>query len=246
MKGDSGVPYRTKKDIYTLLKDMSGNMEKLFESLDVAVPEYSLESPNRLTYYIEYLLYSGTVLKSLENMNKQMQQAIEQNEIRKIEAWSSKQERKLLEKQMVELQKQIAARDLQIEQQKQSYHQLEMSLQQADQETHQMIQNIISFRDSIIMREGLVSESEEEKTDDLKKLLNSLLKETAQLLIKSGITILDEKGKFDSSIHIVMGTTSTDDSQLHDCVAKVFRPGYKLDNKILRPQEVILYTYKPS
>jgi molecular chaperone GrpE (heat shock protein) len=107
-----------------------------------------------------------------------------------------------------------------------------------------MIENImkyINFRDNIIMREDYAKTS---GNKDTISVINSILKESAKVLEKCGVEILEGDGKFDNKIHKATGIVKTEDKTLHDMISKTFRPGYSYDGEILRVQEVVLYSYK--
>lgn len=250
--------YRSKQNIYALIKNMSDNMDKLFSNLGIEGGKSYLETSNVLIYFLECVINNGSVLKNIELLNIRLKKAIKKSEDDQLENWNNSKsleelnnEIQILNSEKFKLQSEIK----QIKKIKEQYEKECINLKNelnAVEEKYKnenktlikqnmdIVMSIIAFRDSIIMREGLAEGQSENK---LKSLLTSLLKETANILNNSHVSILDEKGKFDSSKHIVIDVQQTEDKELHDMVAQVFRPGYKVEDEMIRPEEVILYAY---
>ena len=103
---------------------------------------------------------------------------------------------------------------------------------------------MIAMRDNLLMRRDWIKENEPEDVN-AGKLVENQLRETANLLKKSGVEILEDDGMFDSSRHTVVETRETDDPLLDNQIAEVFRPGYVYQWNVLRGLEVIIYMYQP-
>lgn len=246
------------QDIYTVLENMFENMDKLFSSLDVDEENFNLLTPNLFLQFVEHIINKGTVLKNIKLLNKKLEKAASISKDSRLENWNNslcivELNKKIevlnsnvntLKQEVLEISKEkkrIALESIELETKlkniKEEFIEEKKLLKNQNIDT---IKSIITFRDSVIMRQGL-AESQEESS--LKSLLNSLIKETANLLEQNHVEILDGKGSFDNSIHIVVEVKQTDDKDLHDKVAQVFRPGYIFEEEMIRPQEVILYSY---
>jgi len=101
-----------------------------------------------------------------------------------------------------------------------------------------IIKGIIEMRETIYSR---IDWAEENREDSSIKILNTHLKETAKILQSAGVAIYDEADDFDSSICTVVDTIETEDDELADKIAKVFRPGYEYKGEMLKSKEVIIY-----
>jgi molecular chaperone GrpE (heat shock protein) len=117
---------------------------------------------------------------------------------------------------------------------------------QGSQEEYDNLQNtenelaldIIKLRDQIFIAKYSCSEKQQ-------KILLSLYEELGRILKINGIEPLEEEKIFNSQYHIVIDTKVTDKIQLNNTIAETYRPGYKINGKILRAQEVVLYRYEP-
>ena len=67
--------------------------------------------------------------------------------------------------------------------------------------------------------------------------------ETNQSISELGFEFVNTySGKFNSEIHCVVGTKTTDDSSLSEHIAEVVRPGVWYNNNCLIPMDVVIYT----
>lgn len=96
--------------------------------------------------------------------------------------------------------------------------------------------DIIKLRDQLLVAKY----SSDEKT---LKFINSLYKETGRILNTYGIESLEEVGAFNSQYHTIVDTKETDNLELKDKIAESYRPGYRMNGKVIRSQEVVLYAY---
>jgi hypothetical protein len=72
-------------------------------------------------------------------------------------------------------------------------------------------------------------------------VLDNLYREMGKILHQEGLTPLEETGAFDYKRQKVAGTEATDDPGQDGQVCNTVRPGYLFQNRLFRPQEVILY-----
>jgi molecular chaperone GrpE (heat shock protein) len=74
--------------------------------------------------------------------------------------------------------------------------------------------------------------------------------ELEEVLYRMNVTPYDEHPKkLDRKLHKTLGTEETDDSDLHMHVAEIRKIGFywsKAEKQVIRPEEVIIYRYKPS
>lgn len=80
-----------------------------------------------------------------------------------------------------------------------------------------------------------------EAIDDVKLILERILSRLRIILESNNITVLEEKGLFDSSLHKVVHVRPTDDPSLDNNIAEVVRPGYTMNGRMIRSQEVVIY-----
>ena len=102
---------------------------------------------------------------------------------------------------------------------------------------------IILMRDNLSMKEEMLRSEEEYQETKVWKLVQASYRETEAILKRMGIIVVNQTGAFDSTIQLVTDTVPTETKELHDTVAQTFREGYRTIDKIIRPQEVVLYSY---
>jgi hypothetical protein len=74
-------------------------------------------------------------------------------------------------------------------------------------------------------------------------VLEGLYRKLGQLLQKEGVTALEAAGPFDEERQQIIETQPTEDPSQDNVVCDTVRPGYLFNGQLVRPQEVILYTY---
>lgn len=80
-----------------------------------------------------------------------------------------------------------------------------------------------------------------EANEAVKPILDRILSRLRTILESSDITVLEEKGLFDASLHKVVHVLPTNDPEIENTIAEVVRPGYAMNERIIRSQEVIIY-----
>lgn len=257
MTGYYGLPRRN-TDVYDLLLDMSTNMNKLFSNLGLEEPPFSIQTPHPFFYYIERIAKSGATEINMKALNSQLKKAISRTENLQFEHWTQGENLKELQGEISSLKEQMTLYQSQIQEMEKQKRQVEEERKKLRSDLAQLIEqqnelrlvkkqhldnimSLISFRDSILMMEGLAESQGEAK---LQSAMDSMLKGTANLLEKSQVIILDQMGPFDSSIQTVVDIQETADETLHNTVVSVFRPGYRFNDEMIRPEEVVLYKYK--
>lgn len=255
---------KANNDIYTLIRNMELNVEKLFESLGIEEVNHSSRTPNMIAYMIQNMTADKSVLRNLEAINSNLNKAIQKHEAQRLDAWSIQEGALSLDKENVSLLEKVQAQQEEIERLKEalekqseenkvfaaslnelqrSNDQCKESLKNSQDRSDQFINSFISLRDSILLKEGLCSGKEDEVSVQLHKLLSLLLKETYSLAEKNDMEVIDLKGLYNSDLQVVTDIIPTDKKELQDTVAETFRPGYRYKDKLIRPQEVILYSY---
>jgi len=109
--------------------------------------------------------------------------------------------------------------------------------------------NLANSVDALIdLRDWLLASNSEgsEASTETKKYLTRIYQKLGQILNHEGIVIYEEAVHFDAKIHQVEGHIFTLDPALTDKIAETVRPGYSIDGKLIRPQEVILYKLQKS
>jgi hypothetical protein len=100
-------------------------------------------------------------------------------------------------------------------------------------------QELIKLRDWV-----LLANSSEIRENVSNKVLDAIYERLGSILENEGVASLHEIGKFDYEIHKIVSTRSTEDPEEDDLICDVVRPGYLFNGLLIRPQEVIVYSYE--
>lgn len=106
-------------------------------------------------------------------------------------------------------------------------------------ELSETAKEIIKLRDLVLLT----------KTGDnanTPELLESLYQELGQVLEKEGVQSLEDTGSYNYEQQKVMATRVVKDPDKDDLICETVRPGYMFNGKLVRSQEVTIYTYNSS
>jgi molecular chaperone GrpE (heat shock protein) len=96
---------------------------------------------------------------------------------------------------------------------------------------------LIAVRDSVL--QAKVSDQSLDPS-----MLEGLYLKLGEVLEDEGITEIDEKGRFDYNRQKILQVRTTDNPEQDEHVFSTVRPGYMVEGELLRPQEVIVYSYR--
>lgn len=219
-------------DRYASMCRLRDTMEKLADLCGIKAQKIKVKTPLRSVMIVENLFKDQSLTLFLDALDEQAERAIKALGDRQLDLWSIEETERRLEEKEAKLEEVDKKQQL-----------LEQELTLAEQRNEEFIVNIIAMRDNLLMRRDWIGENEPEDINAA-KLVENQLRETANVLKKAGVEILEDDGMFDSSRHTVVDTKPTDDALLNHQIAEVFRPGYIYKDRVLRGQEVIIYTYQ--
>lgn len=98
-----------------------------------------------------------------------------------------------------------------------------------------LVDSLMTFRDQMMFF------MDNTQNEDIIKLLQNLYKESGRIATGNGVELLNSNGPFSTDSQIVKSTVSTEDKALIETVCVTLRDGYKINGKIIRPQEIVLY-----
>jgi hypothetical protein len=78
------------------------------------------------------------------------------------------------------------------------------------------------------------------------QLLDGLYRGLGKVLEKEGVTLIEEVGAYDGKRQQVVDARPTDDPAQDNFVCATVRPGYLFHERLIRPQEVVVYTFDGS
>lgn len=99
--------------------------------------------------------------------------------------------------------------------------------------------DLIKLRDWILLAQS-------NSTTPITEILPEIYKRLGQTLELENITPLEITGKFNYEQQQVVNTQVTYDPEQEDTICSTVRPGYLFEGKLIRPQEVTVYTYLPT
>ena len=217
---------------------MQGSLHRLFSSIGYYPGEISIDLPNGMVQFLEGLVNSGLAVKYIDMLKEQTDQAVSLSE----NIWQEHQKEKNL---LEELRNQAQFYEKRIAEQESQIMETQKNAEdKAEKELEEMIRNLISFRDNQLIKWGFLYEQGEQENSPPIRIVESILRETASLLIKTGVEIMEDEGMFSSERQTIVDTIETEDDELDGVIAEVVRPGYCYKGEFLRGQEVIIYKKK--
>lgn len=239
------------------------SLHKLFESMNLQVPKSKLNLPQELWLVLENIVASPVTIQNLEQIRLSVNEATKQQEERSLDRWNAEQTVLQLKKQVAEmssnseilqadnssLKKQLTALSQEKEDAEKSFQEKIFNLSEKFEEEKEIqflsfVKEIILIRDNLTMKEEMLKSEENYRESKAYKLIQLSYHETENILNRIGVSVINQNGPFNNLIQMVSDTTPTDNEELHDTVAKTFREGYRTKDKLIRLQEVILYSFK--
>lgn len=247
------------KQLTFVFAEQVGSLVKLYEALGFQAEHLQLKQPSKQALILESLTTNDVSVRNIEQVTLAIAALQKLVEDRELEAWSDgltfERQKAELEEQLNKLQE-LNDKNEQLEQQVavleetvtrlKSYFPEREKLHASDKEKQWIgfVREIIHVRDSLAMKEELLKEEENHQETKAWKLVQALYRETEGILTRMKVMVIRQEGIFDSNTQMVTDTTPTDQENLHDTVAQTFREGYRTADRLIRPQEVILFSYK--
>lgn len=204
-----------------MMQQLSGDLHRLFELCGVEAKKVEPVPAASVYRLLEYVVADKALLTYLEELGGQTLLAI-----RKMEESNQECMRLLAELAQERFQSQ----------------QLREALQQhgaAAEDRRLLVQNLIENADRLdLYLDNLCREEDRLALE----LAQQQRKQIRAMLQGIGVEILESEGVFDCCEQCAVGTEYTQNEDLVDCIAKTVRPGYRDGGRILRPQEVIVYS----
>ena len=99
------------------------------------------------------------------------------------------------------------------------------------------IKELIKLRDWVLL-------AKKNKTEGSPEVLSAIYQKLGQILEQEGVTVIEETGSFNYERQQVIATQVTNDPAQDDCICDTVRPGYLFQDKLIRPQEAIVYSFQ--
>jgi GrpE len=106
----------------------------------------------------------------------------------------------------------------------------------AEPEPSATAKDLIKLRDWLLLAQS-------DDTNVSPEVLREVYRKLGHILEKEAITTLEATGEFNYEQQQVLDTHITDDLAQDNQICHTIRPGYLFNNRLLRPQEVIVYTF---
>lgn len=261
-----------RKNQYQCMSEFQDSLRKLYNTINYSPKEIFIKPPNGIVQTFVFA-NKGMLVKYFEELTKQVREAIKISDGIRLDRWSEKEYQDELEKKVGSYEESIKsyedekrvyedkirayedekrAYEEEIDKQSERIAGLEEELrahesspaEDTGKEMRDLISNIIALRDGqMIKRDYLYDQGEDESSVSL-RIVEATLKETANLLKKSGVEILEDQGAFSSQRQTIVDVKETEEESLNGQIAEVVRPGYFYQGEPLRGQEVITYKMK--
>ena len=215
---------------YVLMMQLRDHLTELFELCGTPAEQVPVAPAPVPLRWLEALLRDRRLYEYLKGLDAQAVQAIQTAKERNLDFWNAQENERILERQEEEL--------LQLRQQLQTLQPAPQVSTDAGQLA--MVQDIIAMRDNLMLRKNWIRNfAPDEKT--AAQMVDGQLQETAKLLERAGVEIMEQTGAFDCRLHAAVETRPALNPEQDGQIAETFRPGYRFRGEVLRPQEVILY-----
>jgi hypothetical protein len=106
----------------------------------------------------------------------------------------------------------------------------------AEPEPSATAKDLIKLRDWLLLAQS-------DDTNVSSEVLREVYRKLGHILEKEAITTLEATGEFNYEQQQVLDTQITDDPAQDNQICNTIRPGYLFKNRLLRPQEVIVYIF---
>ncbi|MBP1673660.1 MAG: GrpE [Bacteroidetes bacterium] len=242
---------KNKIPLYTLLSQNIHSINKLYECLNVSKPNWKMNLPDKLSLLIENIFVSNVTSDNLKGITQLINGATKIAEDKMLAVNNYEKTNERITEELKVKRQEIQDLKVKIENNNNSKPTKEDLNEEINELEKKIMQQYITFVNEIIhMRDNLCMKEEMLKLDDNYqkstswKLIQNLFRETENILNRMGITVINQTGTFENNKQMVTDTVSTDCEELDKTVAQTFREGYRTVDKLIRPQEVILYSYK--
>lgn len=248
-----------KQHLYNVLSQSVFSIHKQYECINETIPAWKLKLPNKLMLILENLLVSKV---TLENLNGIRQLIVDSTkivedklmDIKNLEMTNERIKKELNDANQViqDLKDELEKVVIQPKQTTLSSNEINDPLKEENNDLKKKIdvqyltfgKEIILMRDNLCMKEEMLKMDDNYQESTSWKLIQNSYRETENILNRMEITVINQTGMFDNNIQMVTDTVSTDCEELDNTVAQTFREGYRTEDKLIRPQEVILYSFK--
>ena len=226
---------------YQMMKSLRDRLNELFRLCGTEGERIQVAPAPALIRLVEKLIRDQALCSYLEGLDAQAEQAVQSMKERQLDEWNNQQNEERLAQLERELEQERAGLRKAEETLSQERRQGAEREDQYRRERLSAIQDLIALRDKLLLRRNWLEE-EAPQEENAHKLAESQLRETARCLSNLGVEILEAGGAFDGSYQTVVETRPAEAPDQADQIAERFRPGYRFQGEILRPQEVILFT----
>ncbi|MBR1482756.1 MAG: nucleotide exchange factor GrpE [Ruminococcus sp.] len=221
---------------YSSLSELNKSLSELFELCGVKPRRIRVAPSPKPVTLVENICKDTSVSDFADALSRQTAEAVKRMKERQIDLWCAdresaaseklESENETLRKQNSELKKRLRA--------------AEEQTNTKDDSAMSFVSEMISLRDSLYSRLEW-AQSTLPADDNSVKLLRSQLIESASAMQNLGIDVLEDTDTFDCTYCTIIETVPTDDPNLVDTIAKIFRPGYRYNGEVVRSKEVVMY-----
>jgi molecular chaperone GrpE len=111
------------------------------------------------------------------------------------------------------------------------------------QEQSRAVQDVLRHRQlESVVRESLLAIDRLQGEPATPELAASVAAELLEVFSRRGLTVIDDAGAFDPRVHQVVETVAAGPQLPANSIAAVLRTGYLLDDRLLRPTQVVVAT----
>lgn len=241
-KGDN-----TMTDRNITMRQLRDDLEELFRLCGAQAEPVDIRRAPALLRLAERLVRDDALYDYLEGLDARVERAVQAMRDRQLDEWNDQQnEDRIVELEQALEQERVRAQEAEEKLMRELEEEKEC-VGHYRKELLSIIRDLIALRDKLVLRKSILEDQAPDEKN-AQKVVITQLRDTARCLTNLGVEILDAAGAFDNRYQTVVETRPAENAELAGQIAETFRPGYRFQDEILRPQEVILFveTSMPS
>jgi len=233
------------------MRRLRDNLNELFHLCGVNAEPVDIRHTKWLLRRLAELIPDKVLYKYLEDLDTQTEFAVQAMKVKHLDEWDRQQTNQQNEERISELEQALKQAQKDLEQKQVQAQEAQEKLTRELQEEKErvesyceeqlsVVKNLIALRDKLLIRKSFLEDQAPEEKN-AQKLVISQLRETGRCLTNMGVEILEEAGAFDERYQTVVDTCPAASEELAGQISETLRPGYRFQDEVLRPQEVILF-----
>lgn len=202
----------------------------ILQKVESTLPQYVIQSEfqSKVEKVAANLDHMRNDVQHLEEGQRQVANIISQ----KVDDWTTARYQ--------EQEKKLASLESQLAEQTAAVQKAAVDCAAVEQRSLDIIQAVIAYRDQVFLQWEY---ARDQNAETAQMLLQGVLDGLRTILVSNGVEVLDSNGTFNQKIQRVVESRHVDSPEQHLQIAYTLQAGYRIQDKLIRPQEVCVYQY---